>query len=124
MVGAVFVFQALGFHPGDTQFQVVSHCAVDQRFLQRLVRILVLHILADDGNIHIVLGVVNPVNKFFPLLQVSLFRFQVQVLQRQCIHAFVREHQRHFVDGSNVFRRNNRFLFDVAEERDLRFQFF
>src|SRR3954454_5028345 len=48
VLAAVFCFDALCFYPGDAQLQIVRERTVDQRFLQRLVRILVLDILSDN----------------------------------------------------------------------------
>src|SRR4029077_17984319 len=56
--------------------------------------------------------------------QVLIFGFQVQILHRQRVHAFAREHERYFVDGSHVFGSNDRLFLDVAEQRDLRLDVF
>ena len=58
------------------------------------------------------------------LRQVAVLRFDVQILQDQRVHAFLREHQRHFVDRGDVLRGDDRLFFDVAEQRDLRLDVF
>ena len=53
-------------------------------------------------------------------LQVAILGFQAQVAKHQRIHAFTREHQRHFVNGGHVLGGDDRLFFHVAEERDFR----
>src|SRR5690348_59792 len=91
-----------------------------QRFLQRLVGILILYILADNPNRDLVLGVVNAVYQIFPGTQVALARFNVQVSQYQGIYFFAREHQGHFVNGRHILGGDHRFFFHVAEKRNFR----
>ena len=69
-----------------------------QCFLQRLVRVLILDILAHDADRDRVLGVVHAMNNVFPLREVALFGLHVQALQYQRIHVFMREHHWHLVD--------------------------
>ena len=58
-------------------------------------------------------------HNFFPILQIAVFRLQVQVLEHQCVHTFPREHDRYFVDRSNIFGGDNRLFLDVTEKRNL-----
>ena len=116
--------QAFGLNPVHMQFQIVCERAMHQRLFQRLVRILIFHILADNRDIDVGLWVVNPVNKLFPLLQILVLWFQVQIFERQRVNALSREHQWNLIDGGNVFGRDHRFFFNIAEKRNFRFDFF
>ena len=78
---------------------------MDQRFFQRLVGVFVLDVLADDADRDFVLRVVDAVNDVFPLLQVAVFGIDVQIAERERVHFFTREHDRHFVDRRDVFAR-------------------
>src|SRR6266571_8170451 len=46
----VLLFQALGFDPVDPGSEVVNQPAMNQSFPKALVRILQLHVLADDAD--------------------------------------------------------------------------
>ena len=59
-----------------------------QRFFQGFVRILILHVFADNSDRYLGLGIVDAVDKFIPLFKVALFGFQVQVAQHQGVNAF------------------------------------
>ena len=73
--------QPLGLDPGDVELEIVRDGAVGQRLLERLVAVLVLHILADDGDGDMVLGVVAAVDQILPLGQVGRRRVDAQVLE-------------------------------------------
>ena len=111
-------FQSFGFDPVHMRFQIVSQSAMHQCFFQRFVRIFILNVLAHDGNLHFIFRVINPVHQFFPLFQIALFRFQVQIFQCQLVNAFMRENKRHLVDGGHIFGGDHCFLFDITEERN------
>ena len=91
---------------------------------QRLVGVFVFDVLADDADRDFVLRVVDAMDQFFPRLHVPLFGLEVQVLQHQRVHTFVREDDGHFVDRGDVFGGDDGFVFDVAEQGDLRLDVF
>ena len=64
-------------------------------------------------------GILDPVDEILPRLHAALGLRQVQVLQDDAVEPFGGEHERHFVDRRHVLRGDDRFLVDVAEERDL-----
>ena len=53
------------------------------------------------------------------MLHVAIGGRQVEVFQDDVVEPFFGEGERHLVDGLDVARRNDRFLVDVTEERDL-----
>ena len=116
-----FRLQPLGLDPGNIEFQVVSDGSVGQSFLQRLVTVLILHILAHDGNGNVILGVVAAVHQRIPSGQIGLRRFLVQVLEDERVHAFPGETERALVDGRHVNGPDDGLLFDVTESGDLLF---
>ena len=122
--GLVAGLETLGFDPVHVELEVVGERAMHQRFLQRLVGIFVLDILADDANGDFVLRVVDAVDQLFPAAQVGISRLDVQVAQGQLVDAFMGEHQRHFVDGSDVLGGNDGFVLHVAEEGDFALELF
>ena len=90
-----------------------------QRLVEALVGILVADVLADDVDGDLVERVLDPVDEILPRLHPALGLRQVQVLQHDAIEPFGGEHQRHFVDRRHVLGGDDRFLVDVAEQRDL-----
>src|SRR5579884_698233 len=123
-VGLIRRLQPLRLDPIHLQFQVVGEGAVNQRFLQRFIRILVLDVLANNADRDLVLGVVHAMHDVFPGAQVAILRFDVQVAQAKRVHAFIRKHERDFIDGRDVFRGDDCLFLDVAEQSDLRLDVF
>src|ERR1019366_1505344 len=120
LVGFVGSLQAFGFDPTYFQLQVMGQSAMYQRFLQRLVTVLILHVLSYNADSNHILRVVDAVYQLVPLRKVAIFRFQFEAAQDQRVHLFMRETHRYFVDGGNVLRRDHGFFFDVAEQGNLR----
>src|SRR5258708_5358123 len=59
-------------------------------------------------------------NDLFPLRQrADLVVWEVELVEQDLVEALARERQRHLVDELDVERGDDRFLLDVAEERDL-----
>ena len=81
------------------ELEVLRERAVGERFFERLVAVLVLDILADDGDGDFVLGVVGAVDEVLPAGEVGFGRFDVQVLEDERVDAFLGEAERHLVDG-------------------------
>ena len=97
----------------------MREAAVIQRLVEALVRVLVADVLADDVDGDLVERVLDPGDEILPGLHAPLGLRQVQVLQHDAVEAFGGEHQRHFVDRRDVLGGDDRFLGDVAEQRDL-----
>ena len=113
--------QALGLDPMDIDFDVVSDAAMQQRFLQALVRILVLDIFADQRDIAprragSACGA-SMADQRSRLRGPSGSRLQMP--QDDLIDSLFGEDQRDFVDRIYVFGGDDRFRIHVAEERNL-----
>ena len=90
-----------------------------QRLLERLVTVLILHILAHDGDGDFVPGVVATLDQIFPLAQIAFRRFPVQIFQNERVQAFEGETERHFVDERHGLGSHHGALLDVAEGGNL-----
>src|SRR5271166_6565882 len=123
-VALIAGLQSLRFNPVQLKFQIMRQSPVYQRFLQRLVGILILDVLADDSDRDRILRVINAVHNVFPLGEVAVLCFHTQIFQDQRVHTFIREHQRHFIYRSHIFGRDYSFFLHVAEERNFRLQLF
>ena len=116
---AVGLFERFGFDPLDVDLQPVREPAVVERLVEALVRILVADVLADDVNRDAILRVLDALDQRFPRFHVLLGHREAELLQHDPVEPFDAEHERHFVDRRHVFRRDDRFGIDVAEQRDL-----
>src|SRR6266511_1775944 len=115
----VLRLQALGVDPLQVELEIEVQRGVDQRLLERLVGILVVDILADHGDEHLVARIVGAMHERLPLAHVGLFGFDVQILEHQLVHALVGEGERALVDAGDVARGDDGALLDVAEQGDL-----
>src|SRR3954467_10348451 len=123
-VFGVATLEAFGLYPSDVQLEALADSAMRERLFQRLVRVFVFNVLAHNGNRDIVLGVVNAVHQVFPCREISFGGLQVDILERKGIDFFMCKDERNFVDGGDVLGSNHRFLFDVAEQRNLALDLF
>jgi hypothetical protein len=89
--------------------------------VDRLVGVVQLDVLADDGDLDGVLGVLDDLQQALPVVDVELpLGLQLQVVEDALVEAGLDQHQRHFVD-----RERDVALLDdglgphVAEQRDL-----
>ena len=65
------LFEALGFDPVDLDLDVVGDAAVQQRFFQALVGILVLDVLADQRDVHLVARILHAVEHGGPVFEIA-----------------------------------------------------
>ncbi len=115
----VFCFKAFGFDPSHTEFEVVGECAVDESFLEGLVRVFVFDVLADDGDGDLVFGVVGAADDVLPLGEIYGLGFDAEVLEGEGVYAFGGEGKGDLVDAGHVAGGDDGGLFDVAEQGDL-----
>ena len=114
-----FRLEPLGLHPRDFEFEVGIQSAMHQRLLERLIAVLIFHILPDDADLHLILRVVRAAHDVLPLGHIGLLRLQPQILHRQRVHAFLVEVQRHLIDRGHIARYDRSRLFHVAERGNL-----
>ena len=119
-VAAVSSLEPLRLNPAQIQLQIVRQRPMHQSLFQRLIRILILHILPHNPDLHFVLRVVAPVDQFFPSLHVALGRINMQIPQTERIHILLRKPKRHLIHRGHVFRRDHSLFAHIAEERNLR----
>ena len=68
----------VGLDPVDIHLQPVRQCAVQQGFLQALVGILVLHVLADERDVHLIFRILHPLQHPGPAAQIALLGVHAQ----------------------------------------------
>jgi hypothetical protein len=116
---AAFTLEGFGFDPVQAHFQSVGKSPMEERFIETLVRVLVPSVLADDVNGQLVGRVLDAIDQLFPGVGARPRQRQPELLQDDLIEPLGLQHERHFVNRVDVFRRDDRFFRDVAEQRDL-----
>src|ERR1051325_6952246 len=114
-------FNPLGFDPVDLQAQTVSERSVYQSFLETLIRILVLDILANQPDADFIARILHPVKHVAPAVEIARRRVHPELAKNDFIHSFCPEHQRNLVHGFDIARGDDRGRIDVAEEADFLF---
>ncbi len=99
---------------------LVGHAAVDERLVERFVRVLEVHVLADDADLHrAALGGLEALDDALPGRELGTPAPDVEALADEIVEPLGLEVQRHLVDAGDVDRRDDRFHGHVAEEGDL-----
>ena len=63
---AAFLLERFGLDPLDVDAQTIGEAAVIERFVQRLVGVLVARVFADDVNGELVVGLLDALDQLFP----------------------------------------------------------
>ncbi len=90
-----------------------------QRLGERLVRFGQVDVLADEGNIDLVLRVLERIDEPFPHRQVGRLRQDVELVADDAVEHLVVQHAGDLVDRVGVERGDHRLGLDVGEQRDL-----
>ncbi len=116
----VLALEDLGIDPFDIDAHPVRHAAMHERFLDRLVGILELDILADDGHVHRAIGVLDAVHHILPHAQVWARRgADLEHVEHRLVEPFAVIGERGLVDRLEVVGGDHVLLAHVAEESDL-----
>ena len=78
-------------------------------------------VLADDGDVDLMLGVVHAFKKVLPLVPINVVERQAELSDHIGVETFVEQHLRHIVDAVGVHTVHHALGVDVAHERDLVF---
>ena len=118
-LGRLLVRHVLGVDPAH----VHRAAAVQPRVLQRLVdgeiRVLQLHVLADERDLDGLAPLVDPLRQLVPLGEVGLRRVEPEPLADEPVEPLLLQHGRDEVDVGDVGARDDGARVDVGEERDL-----
>lgn len=108
----------------DANLGLVVDTRVVERFINRLVRILVFCIFADDRDADLVFGVPEREHQVVPRIEFQRLAGEVESLHHELIEFVISKGERDFVDRKILVDfLDNGFQVDVAEEGDL-FSFF
>ena len=99
----------------------MGNAAVDQGFIQTLVRVLVSNVFSHDTDGHLILRMPDALHKVKPWLDVALLVFRFK--QRRICESSPScpKNQRHFVDVIHILRSNHSIFRNATEKGDLGF---
>src|SRR3989304_1166926 len=109
-----------GTPPAPAPRHFVGDSGVSQGFIQTLVRVLDLDVLADDPDPHPAAGRLDAANDLLPAREVGGPLRETEEPADALVEPLLVKGQRHLVDRVHVASGDDRLLLDVAEERDLR----
>ncbi len=120
LLGHVLGRQLFAVHPLDVHLGLVLGAAVLQGFLDALVGVLQLHVLAHQADVDLVLGLLVAVQEVLPAAQVGIrVVVDAQLAQHHLIQVLILHQQGHVVDGLGVAAFDHRVGVHVAEQGDL-----
>ena len=111
--------EVLGVDQLDLDLDAVVDAAVLERLDHRLVGVCELHVLADQGDLHLALGGVGAAHHRLPLGQVGSRRLDPEMVEDDVVDAFGAEDERHLVDVVDVVGGDHAVGREAGEERDL-----
>ncbi len=97
---------------------IVDTC-VFERFVERLVGIQQIHVLANHGDHDLALGVALVVHHQIPLREIGSARSELEFLHHQAVESPLMEMARDRIDALGVHQRHHGALLDAGEQRDL-----
>src|SRR5437870_8988226 len=114
------VLQRLGVDIDDPHLHVVGDSAVDQRLVERFVRVAELHVFPDEPDAHFVFRMPQLAHDLFPLAEgAELLVRKMELVEEDLVQPLARKGELHLVDVLDIERVDHRLLFHIAEERDL-----
>ena len=115
----VLVLEDLALDPVEADLHLVGDAAVIERLDQRFVGVLQPRVLADDGDRHVALRIVDAVRHGAPAAHVGAWRrFDVERREHFAVETGGMIGGRHVVDIGNVARLDDGGLADVAEQAE------
>src|SRR5438105_2558356 len=110
----------LGLDLADQHARIEGDARVVERLVHRFVGVVVLDVLADDGDGHFVGRVLDAVQHLPPVGNLQRPGPQVQLFDDELVQMIIDKTERHLVDAELlVALLNDRTRLDVAEESDL-----
>ena len=98
---------------------MVFHARMVQRFVERLVAVGQINVLADHGNRHITRRVLGLIDQVVPALELGGWRVQAQLVANQAVQALFVQHARHFVNRVHVPHGDHAPFGHVGKQRNL-----
>ena len=104
LADGLFVRHVLGVEPAHLHPAALVHAGVLERFVHREVRVVELHVLADERDLDDVAPRLDPLRELVPLRQVGLPRVDPELLAHERVQPFLLEQLRYQVHVRHVGR--------------------
>ena len=115
----LLVRHVLGVDPAHAHGAAVVQPGVLQRLVHREVRVLELHVLADERDLDELAPLVDALHQVAPLGEVDGRRVEPELLADEAVEPFLLQHAGNEIDVADVGARDDCAGIDVGEERDL-----
>src|SRR5215208_5892273 len=90
-----------------------------ERLVHRQIRVMELHVLADEADLDLFLGLPDPGGEIEPIAEVAAVAGEPELVADHPIEALGLQRHRHEVHVGDVLARDYRVALDIGEERDL-----
>ena len=77
-----FRFDILALNAADADLRPVGDAGMIERFVNRLVRVVMLGVFADDGDADFVLRIAQPAQQLAPIFQIGLGRLEARACRQ------------------------------------------
>jgi hypothetical protein len=94
------VLDLFGIDEVRLDLALVGDAAVRQRFVEALVGIGEVDVLADDRDVDRLFRIAHDTHRVLPLLEVGRRRPHVELVDQALVEAFLVKGERHFVDAA------------------------
>ncbi len=118
MLRYIFWGEDFRIHPFDGDNCVVGCAGVEQRFHNTEIGVVQLGIFTHQGNLHLLVRILDFFYQSAPGVQIRLGRVQMQLFAHNLIQTFLGQHQRHLIQGGSGGVLNDAGRVYVAEQAD------
>src|SRR5215471_3169578 len=116
----ILALEGLGLEPLQIDLHLVGDAAMDQRLVQRFVRVPETCVFADHGNCYLAVGIADGFGNLAPALEVRLWRVRdAEGGKNFAIEPLGMIGAGHVIDARHVERLDHRLGPNIAEQRDL-----
>ena len=115
----LLVRHVLGVDPAHADTRAVVDTRVLQRLVHGEVRVVQLHVLADERDLDLLVELAAALEQLLPLAEVGRVGLEPELLADERVEALRAQHLRDEVDVGHVGAPDDRARVDVGEERDL-----
>ena len=112
-------FAQISRDPFDVDLGIIGEAARLDRLGDGQVGVRQVDVLADDRDVHLMLGVVDAFEQILPFGPIDIMERQPELTHDVSVQAFVKQDLRHVVDARCIHAIDHTFRVDIAHERNL-----
>ena len=112
-------FATIGRNPLDVDLGPVGKAAGLDGLGDRQVGVRQIDVLADDGDVDLVLGVVHTLQQVGPFVPIDVMERQAELTHHIGVEALLEQDLRHIVDARRIHAVDHAFGIDIAHQGDL-----